>query len=274
MNKIISNMKQAKKIKFFAQGKRTVVKKQSKGLGIILAVLLFVPVLAFTGCASMSGTTSSTTSASGMSAGNMQMRTRMSASIFLQPVPPQEKVVYVSVRNTSSASGLSFRNTLEGALMARGYRITNNPQEAYFMVMSNVLYIGKETRSYTMAGALVGGFGGALIGSTYGNVGSTLAGAGIGAVAGALIGSAFSSKRYMMVVDIQLEQRQQGTYTTNSTAASQGTASTTTTYNAGVKNWAIYRDRIVAQASAINLQFSSAEPALKSTIGREIANLL
>ncbi|RZD17452.1 MAG: conjugal transfer protein TraT [Candidatus Acididesulfobacter guangdongensis] len=242
----------------------------------IIALLLFlaVPVLAFSGCASMSGTTSSTTSTSGMSAGNMNLQTKMSSSIFLQPVPPSEKIVYVRATNTSSATGLNFKAVLEQALIARGYRITNNPQDAYFMLMSNVLYLGKETHAYTAAGALAGGFGGALIGSRYGSTGSTLVGGGLGALAGGIIGAMFQHKKYMMVVDIQLEQRQKGSYTTNGTATSEGLGNTTTTYNAGVKNWAIYRDRVVATASAINLRFSSAEPALKTVVGREISNLL
>jgi hypothetical protein len=205
----------------------------------IIALLLFlaVPVLAFSGCASMSGTTSSTTSASGMSAGNMNLQTKMSSSIFLQPVPPSEKVVYVRATNTSSASGLNFKAALEQALIARGYRITNNPQDAYFMLMSNVLYLGKETHAYTAAGALAGGFGGALVGSRYGSAGSTIGGGLVGGLIGAAIGAAFQHKKYMMVVDIQLEQRQKGSYTTNGTATSEGLGNTTTTYNAGVKNW-------------------------------------
>ena len=101
-----------------------------------------------------------------------------------------------------------------------------------------------------------------------------VAGGALGALAGGIIGSMFQNKNYMMIVDIQLEQRQAGTYTTNSTAAGQGTASTITTYNAGVKNWAVYRDRIVSQASAMNLEFASAEPLLKQQMAHSIANLL
>ncbi len=237
----------------------------------VLAILLLLPVLAFSGCATTAG---STTSASGLSSGNVALSTKMSSSIFLQPVSPQQKIVYVSTRNTSTATGLNFRNELISVLISEGYRVTNNPQDANFMLMSNVLYIGKESYNYTVAGALAGGFGGAFIGSRYNSGTSMVAGGALGALAGGIIGSMFTNKNYMMVVDIQLEQRQAGTYTTSSTNASQGTASNITTYNAGVKNWAIYRDRIVSQASAINLQFSSAEPLLKRQMAHSIANLM
>ena len=237
----------------------------------LLALLFILPALAFSGCATTAGPT---TSASGLSSGNVALSTKMSSSIFLQPVATQDKIVYVSTRNTSTATGLNFKNELTSVLRSEGYRVTNNPQKANFMIMSNVLYIGVESNNYTMAGALAGGFGGGFIGSRYNSGTSIVAGGALGALAGSIIGSMFQNKNYMMVVDIQLEQRQAGTYTTSSTNASQGTASNVTTYNAGVKNWAIYRDRIVSQASAMNLVFTSAEPLLKQQMAHSIANLL
>ena len=130
--------------------------KRLKLIVLVLAVLL--PAFAFSGCATTAG---NGTSSSGLSSGNVGLSTKMSSSIFLQPVSPQDKVVYVSVRNTSTATGLNFRQELISELIGEGYKITNNPKEANFMLMTNVLYIGKRTKSYTMAGALAGGFGGA-----------------------------------------------------------------------------------------------------------------
>ncbi len=248
------NLKSIKKIKIFA---------------LILALL--IPALAFSGCATTAG---NGTSASGLSSNGVGLSTKMSSSIFLQPVAPQDKIVYVSVRNTSTATGLNFRQQLISELISEGYKITNNPQEANFMLMSNILYIGKTTKSYTMAGALAGGFGGALIGSRYNTATGVVGGGLLGAAVGGLIGDLLKHKAYMMVVDIQLEQRQKGSYTTNGTSASEGLGNSTTTYNAGVKNWAIYRDRVVSQAKAINLQFSTAEPLLKKQIAHAIANLM
>jgi uncharacterized protein YcfJ len=237
----------------------------------VFALAFILPAIVFSGCATTAG---NGTSASGLSSGNVTLSTKMSSSIFLQPVSPSDKIVYVSTRNTSTATGLNFKNHLISELIGEGYRITNNPQDAHFMVMSNILYIGKETQSHTLAGALAGGFGGALIGSRYNSGTSTIAGGALGALAGGILGSLLASTKYMMIVDIQLEERQAGTYTTSSTNASQGIASNETTYNAGVKNWAIYRDRIISQASAMNLNFASAEPLLKKQMSHSIANLL
>lgn len=238
---------------------------------ITLLLLLSLPIFIFSGCATTAG---SATSASGLSSNGVTLSTKMSSSIFLQPVAPNDKIIYVSTRNTSTAIGLNFKQELISYLINEGYTITNNPEKANFMLMSNVLYVGKKTKSYTMAGALTGGFGGALIGSRYNSATGVIAGGLVGGLIGAAIGAAFKNKAYIMVVDIQLEQRRKGSYMTNGTSTSEGLGNSTTTYNAGVKNWAIYRDRIVSQAKAINLVFSTAEPLLKKQIAHSIANLM
>ena len=76
---------------------------------LTLVLFLLLPVIAFSGCATTAG---NGTSASGLSSGNVALSTKMSSSIFLQPVPSQDKIVYVSVRNTSTAIGLNFKNEL------------------------------------------------------------------------------------------------------------------------------------------------------------------
>ncbi|MEO1783475.1 complement resistance protein TraT [Thermodesulfobium sp. 4217-1] len=235
-------------------------------------VLLFLLLLTAFGFAGIANADSS-----GLTSGKIALSTKMSSSIFLQPVSPDKKIVYVSARNTSSATGLDFRKELVTELTNEGYQITDNPDDANFMLMSNVLYIGKETKDYTATGALAGGFGGALIGSAFNSGGSytgTIAGGIIGALAGAAIANANNSDKYMMVVDIQLEQRQPGTQTESSTNVTQGTSTTETSSNASVKDWAIYRDRVVSEASGTNLKFDDVEPVLRQQLAHAIANLL
>ena len=241
-----------------------------KLLLFLMLPLMFLP-LALSGCASMQGTG---TSASGLSSDNIKLETKMSSSIFLQPVAPSKKTVYISVRNTSTATGLNFSSTLKNELVKFGYRVVNNPSYANFIIMSNILYIGKTTQSNSFNGALLGGFGGALIGSRYNSTQSTIVGGGAGALIGGLLGALLQNQSYFMVVDIQLEQRSAGSFTTNYSNASQGIASNESTYNAGTRNWAIYRDRIVSKASSLNLNFASAETVIKKQIAHSIANLL
>lgn len=238
--------------------------------GAALAGLLTVVLLA--GCAT--GPAPQAASASGLSAGHMHLSVKMSSSVFLQPVAPAQRVVYVEGHNTSSAQGLSFGSDVRQALMSHGYQVTDDPTQAQFMLLYNVLYVGKEQANYTEAGALAGGFGSAVTAALADGNGSTVAAYGLaGALVGGVVGHFLQQNQYLMVVDIQLEQRQAGVYTTSETSAQQGTSGEETTSTSGVKNWMIYRDRIVAQAQGLNLAFDYATPALSNEVAGEISGL-
>ncbi len=236
------------------------------------AALVVATALGMAGCAT--GPAPQATSSSGLSAGNMQLSAQMSSSIFLQPVAPADRVVFIDGHNTSSAQNLGFQSLVSQDLERRGYRITNTPSHAEYMVMYNVLYVGKQQANYTAAGALAGGFGGAVTSALADGNASTDAEYGLaGALVGGVVGHFLQDKTYMMVVDIQLEQRQAGVYTTSQTNARQGIGGGVSTSVSGVKNWMIYRDRIVAQAHGLNLAFSYATPALSHEVSGEISGL-
>jgi outer membrane lipoprotein SlyB len=231
-----------------------------------------VGALALAGCAT--GPAPQATSASGLSAGKMHLSAQMSSSIFLQPVAPSQRVVFVEGHNTSSAQNLGFQALVEQDLVNRGYQVTNDPTRAEYMVMYNVRYIGDQTSDNTAAGVLAGGFGAAVTSAAFGGNGGTTAAYGLaGAVVGGVVGHFLSQKAYMMVVDIQLEQRQAGVYTASQTSAQQGIGGSTYTSTSGVRNWMIYRDRIVAQAHGLDLAFSYATPALTHEVAGEISGL-
>ncbi len=246
-------------------------KKTARGsLATLLGASL--AALALSGCAS--GPPPQSTSASGLSAGNMQLSVRMSRSIFLQPVGPSQRIVYLEGHNTSSAQGLHFSNEIAQELSAHGYSITNNPNQAQFMLMYNIRYVGKQQHNFTAAGALAGGFGGVVAGALGSNNYETPGYLGLaGAAVGAVVGHFMQHKVYMMVVDLQLEQRQAGVYTTTQTNAQQGTSSTVSTSSSGVRNWMIYRDRIVGTAEGLNLAFNYATPALSKEVSGEVSGL-
>lgn len=234
--------------------------------------LAAIGALGLAGCAT--GPAPQGTSASGLSAGNMRLAIHMSSSIFLQPVAPSKRVVFVEGHNTSSAQNLGFKSLVSQDLMRRGYQLTSDPSRAEYMVMYNVRYIGKQTASNTASGAVAGGFGAALTSAAFGGNGRTSVAYGLaGALVGGVVGHFLSQKAYMMVVDIQLEQRRAGVYTSSQTNAQHGIGGSMTTSTSGVKNWMIYRDRIVAQAHGLDLKFSYATPALTKEVAGEISGL-
>ena len=128
--------------------------------------------------------------------------------------------VFIDGHNTTSAQNLGFQPLVSQDLMRRGYQVTNDPSRAGYMVKYNVRYIGKQTARNTAPGVLAGGFGAGITSAAFG--GTTAAYGLAGALVGGVVGHFLSQKAYMMVVDIQLEQRQAGVYTTSQTNAQQG----------------------------------------------------
>ena len=77
---------------------------------------------------------------------DLDVQTKMSDSIFLDPVEPSQKTVYLNIRNTSDKTNFDITGTVARALEGRGYRITNNPKEAHYWLQVNILSVDKAIR--------------------------------------------------------------------------------------------------------------------------------
>lgn len=204
--------------------------------------------LALAGCASSGPPPAQATNA-GTQIGNARMKTKMSSTIFLRPVAQDKRVIYVEGHNTSSAQDVNFKPIIQQALFSKGYTLTNDPGKAEFILQYNLRYLGKETKSHTATGALAGGFGGAILEGAAGGSGIQSARAGIiGAGIGALVGYMMSENQYMMVVDLQIRQR-------------------------NGSGWDTHRDRVASEAAGQHLQFDYAKPALQKVIAQSIAGI-
>jgi len=192
---------------------------------------------------------------------DLEVETRMSETIFLEPVIPEQRVIFIDVRNTSDKTSFNIANLVEDSLRAKGYRITDDPDAAYFMLQANVLNVEKmhpdESRD-----AFLGGYGeslgGAVIGGVVGHqLGNKSAG---GAVAGALIGAvgttvanAFvTDDKYTAITDVRVSQRPK----------------------TGMDSkWERYDTRVVSTANQSNLDFEDAAQPLADGLARSIAGM-
>ena len=93
----------------------------------------------------------------------LDVQTKASASIFLEPVSPAKRIIFVSVRNTSDRD-LNIKSRIVDRLSNSGYRITDDPDAAHFMLQANVLKVGKDNLGSTDS-YLDAGFSGAVLGS-------------------------------------------------------------------------------------------------------------
>ncbi len=206
---------------------------------------------------------------------NLDVQTKMSQSIFLDPVAPEKRVIYVRVRNTSDKPNLSVEYAIKQALANRGYRITDNPEKAHFWLQANVLKAGRANRSVDksgVGGALTGG----AIGSTMGKGDGKVALAVAGALLGTMVDASVKDIYYTIITDIRLSERaKKGVTVTESDHSSltQGTQGTETISSVENVHWKRYQTRIVSVANKVNLTFPEAEPALVKGLVQSISNM-
>jgi starvation-inducible outer membrane lipoprotein len=83
--------------------------------------------LALSGCAA-------TTTA--ISKRSLDVQTKMTDSIFLEPVTTPDRTVLVEVRNSSDRPQLDVASAVRAALAARGYRLVDDPGDAHFLLQA------------------------------------------------------------------------------------------------------------------------------------------
>jgi len=222
--------------------------------------------------------TSCTNTMSAVEHKNLETSAKMSNTIFLNPVSPEHKTIFVQVKNTSDAP-INFQNLIIQKLEAKGYKVVHDPYKAHYWLQSNVLYVGVEKKHLTATGALVGGFGGGLIGSAFGSgrgkIATTGAGALIGSGLGMLAGAAIHVDKYMGVVDIQVKEKvRKGTVQAQTQSNMQqgiGTAYSST--HKSTSQYKAYRTRIAVEATRTNLNLAEAIPVLDDKLSSETAGI-
>jgi hypothetical protein len=210
--------------------------------------------------------------------------TKMSDTIFLEPAEPSQRVVYVDIKNTTDNSNLNINEIVKKNIVAKGYKITNSPKAAYYLVQANILQAGKFNKEKADK-VLRGGYGsaleGGLIGAGIGKLVNRRDSAIGGAVAGAAIGYAANMLvkdiMYGAVVDVQISERAaKGVKVTESHHAhlKQGTSSEKTQYSNEATTWKRYRTRIISVAHKVNLTEEQAIPYLITGISQSISGIL
>ncbi len=211
---------------------------------------------------------------------NLDVQTKMSDTIFLEPTSPDKRIIFVDIRNTSDKD-IDVKNEIIANLKSHGYRITDNPSEAYYMLQANILQVGK-TDLRSAQSALEGGFGGAVAGAAAGYAmhgsGSNasaggLIGAAVGVVADALVDDTF----YSMITDIQVRERPitgEVVMQTQAANVKQGSSTSVQQNIQGAQaEWKIYRTRVVSTANKVNLEFEEAQPALQNALAKSLSGL-
>ena len=238
-------------------------------------------VASLTSCLVLAACAAATTA---ISKRELDVQTRMSDSIFLEPLAPARRTVFIQVKNTSDQTDFDIEQDVKAAILERGYQLVDNPERAHYMLQANVLQAGKS--SVTAAeDAFASGFGGALFGAAVGAVGARAATKDTGSIiGGGLIGAAVESAAgafvqdvtYSAITDIQVSERAADGEVVTETFeqdVGQGSSGSRIVRANGTSSWKRYRTRVMSIANQANLEFQDAAPQLVAGLTRSIAGV-
>lgn len=213
-----------------------------------------------------------------MSKSDLTIQTKMSSTIWLNPTVPEKTFIYVQSRNTSDNPSFNdLAVSIKKSLMGKGYLITNNPDEANFILQTNVLKAvmvsdianaDQASSSSLLTGAGVG----FAVGSRNNDV--TAIGAGLLAGLASMYFDANTKDNYYAVqTDIRITERVKPYNADNIQLSSQGNNTLTASQSNSVMNTKSYTTTLTVMANQVNLTAAEAVIPVKEAIANSLAGL-
>lgn len=230
--------------------------------------IIFV-VVVFTSCSALH---------TSVSKRNLDVQTKMSDTIWLEPVAPSQKTIFVQIRNTSGKE-LRLEEKVIANLQKKGYTVVSNPNNAHYWLQANVLKVDKvdlrEGNQDSFANSILAGGVGAMLGGqrsggVYTAVGWGLAAATVSTIADALV----KDISYAMVTDILITQKTGKIITTTTkNMVKQGTSGASFSTATETTNADKYSTRILSIANKVNLKFEDAVPLLEDELVKSLSGI-
>ena len=216
---------------------------------------------------------------------DLDVQTKMSDTVFLDPVGSDKKTIFVQIRNTSDKPDLSVHAEILSAIEAKGYRVMQDPEAAHYILQANILQVGKSAPT-AMEAAINQGYGVSAVGGLMlasgaayvgGASGRGIAAAGlVGALAEGIAGAAVKDVYFSMVTDLQIKERMAGTGKAKVSSRHklrQGNSGASEVSYAEESSYKTYQTRIGSTANKVNLAFDEALPELKKGLITSISGL-
>ena len=218
--------------------------KKVLGLGVIsLAVAI--------------GTSSCAAASAQIHHSDLTVESKMSNSIFLNPLDTADKKIYVQVKNTSTETLHDLSRQIKLDLAANGYTVVRDPKLADDLLQVNVLQFGAAKTPEEVWKSMHSGYGSVVTGALAGigvGVFSGSAAWGVGAALGVAAASWIANemiqdKAYSMITDVQISVKQAD------------------------KTWHKHDTRVATVADKVNLKFEEAKPVIVKQIAQEITSI-
>ena len=213
---------------------------------------------------------------------DLDVQNKMTDTIFLDPVGPAQKTVYVQVRNTSDYAELDLASEIRNAVEGRGYQVTDDPERAHYWLQVNVLQVGKMDPSAAEA-AYNGGYGSTWGGAAAGAaIGGAASNAWRGGLIGGVVGGAVATvadavvkdTTYAIITDVQVSERSKvAVREQTQQRLTQGRSGTRNVTAEETTNWKRYQTRVMSSANQANLEFADAPPYLRTGMTRTVAGI-
>lgn len=209
---------------------------------------------------------------------DLVVQTKLSATVFLDPVAPEQRTLFVEVRNTSDRPDFDIERPIRSRLAQRGYILVDDPNEATFWLQANVLHVGRIDETAAEQ-AVLGGYGSRLgvaaaarRAGGYGRSGDNAAIAA--SAADFLLSRAVRDVTYSVITDVQLSQYTDQVVREDARSTlAQGTGTQRQQRVVEARNRKQYQTRVVSTANKANLQFEEALPALTSGLVQSVSGV-
>lgn len=113
----------------------------------VVSLCLLLLTLQLTGCTAIHRS---------IAKGDLDVQTRMSQTIYLDPVEPELRTVFLDVRSTAAEFQQPLDQAVIDFLQQRGYQVTNSPAQAQFWLQVNVRTVLKQAPEQVLAQAEFG----------------------------------------------------------------------------------------------------------------------
>ncbi|APA82354.1 complement resistance protein TraT [Francisella tularensis] len=226
---------------------------------------------------------SCTTMGNVMSHKDLNIQSKMSQTVFLDPVKQADKIVLVSIKNSSGIDIVNLKDDIVKDLESAGWKVTDDSDKAFYMIQVNILQAGEAKDKADVLSSIETGFGsvvgGGLLGTGVGlATGDYQTGGlvGVTAMGADYVGAKLTEdKAFSVITDVQISQKVNGKVSEVTQAnLSQGDAANTTQSYTDEGNWLKHRVRIGTVADQMNLTMQKALPAIEKQLSKQIVGIL
>lgn len=213
---------------------------------------------------------------------SLDVNSKMSNTIFLDPETQNQQTVYIQVKNTTSEDLKGLTSEITNDFTNAGWKVVTDPKKASNMVQINVLQAGQAEDPDAVWKTIQSGYGATVLGGLAGVAASyagasTMGAIGVGVGVGAaswIADQAVKNVAYSVITDVQVSVKTNGKVSSTHTANLQQGTSTTENQTYKVSgNWLKYQTRIGTVAQKVNLKFPDAKPVIIKQLGQQISGI-